>query len=401
MIFTGCFGGLWWRLGAGPDQSRCRDALAGSSDSRTNIGHGNTVESAARRSSAPGGFECRPHPRYRGAGPRPAPSSPRAEGRGEAFRHRAADGAAARREPQSGRRRTRGSYHAGWPGRRCPPATPPSRSRRVSRRNGTPGMAPTFPRQIPVTPPPGILRHPHPAPHPRPQGAAAAFPIRAERTARRPRLARQPEPDRARRAEFNEIGLKNGNLIVDDQQRGNKWTFENISLSCAVRAAAGSRSVLVRRARARGRSVSWSGRRQRGAIGRSSRRQGADGQHPAGDAGEGSDLQRGPAADRRTERRIRPRRPADLFPRQGQGRRRTLIDSDTPDYPMPIDSGRGQCRNGNSGRRVLVAPFKVVSGSNRITLLAHLEPPNGVPPIGNGDLSGGTIVLAGPTTNRR
>src|SRR5262249_17510576 len=30
---------------------------------------------------------------------------------------------------------------------------------------------------------------------------------------------------------LNEIGLKNGNLIVDDQQRGSKWSFENISLS--------------------------------------------------------------------------------------------------------------------------------------------------------------------------
>src|SRR5439155_15430843 len=30
---------------------------------------------------------------------------------------------------------------------------------------------------------------------------------------------------------LNEIGLKNGNLIVDDQQRGSKWTFENITLS--------------------------------------------------------------------------------------------------------------------------------------------------------------------------
>src|SRR5207302_10951213 len=30
---------------------------------------------------------------------------------------------------------------------------------------------------------------------------------------------------------LNEIGLKNGNLVVDDQQRGNKWNFENISLS--------------------------------------------------------------------------------------------------------------------------------------------------------------------------
>ena len=30
---------------------------------------------------------------------------------------------------------------------------------------------------------------------------------------------------------LNEIGLKNGKLIVDDQQRGNKWNFDNITLS--------------------------------------------------------------------------------------------------------------------------------------------------------------------------
>ena len=30
---------------------------------------------------------------------------------------------------------------------------------------------------------------------------------------------------------LNEIGLKNGSLVVDDQQRGNKFTFQNISLS--------------------------------------------------------------------------------------------------------------------------------------------------------------------------
>ena len=30
---------------------------------------------------------------------------------------------------------------------------------------------------------------------------------------------------------LKEIGLKNGNLVVDDEQRGNKWNFQNISLS--------------------------------------------------------------------------------------------------------------------------------------------------------------------------
>ena len=31
--------------------------------------------------------------------------------------------------------------------------------------------------------------------------------------------------------DLREIGLKNGNLTVDDERTGKRWTFENISLS--------------------------------------------------------------------------------------------------------------------------------------------------------------------------
>jgi hypothetical protein len=71
-----------------------------------------------------------------------------------------------------------------------------------------------------------------------------------------------------------------------------------------------------------------------------------------------------------------------------------IIDSDTPDYPMAIDSAEMNIE-WDSGRRVLVAPFKVISGANRITLLAHLEPPNGSINDWQLGFSGGTIVLAG------
>jgi hypothetical protein len=57
---------------------------------------------------------------------------------------------------------------------------------------------------------------------------------------------------------LNEIGLKNGKLVVDDQQRGNTWDFNNISLG----------------------------------------RQGLDPEYPARAAHEGSDLQRRSAVDR-------------------------------------------------------------------------------------------------------
>ena len=71
-----------------------------------------------------------------------------------------------------------------------------------------------------------------------------------------------------------------------------------------------------------------------------------------------------------------------------------IIDSDTPDYPMAIDSAEINVE-WDSARRVLVAPFKIISGPNRITLLAHLEPPNDSIRDWQMGLSGGTIVLAG------
>ena len=71
-----------------------------------------------------------------------------------------------------------------------------------------------------------------------------------------------------------------------------------------------------------------------------------------------------------------------------------VIDSDTPDYPMAIDSAEISVE-WDSGRRVLVAPFKIISGANRMTLLAHLEPPNDSVADWQLGFSGGTIVLAG------
>ena len=52
----------------------------------------------------------------------------------------------------------------------------------------------------------------------------------------------------------------------------------------------------------------------------------------------------------------------------------------------------------DSGRRVLVAPFKVVSGANRITLLAHLEPPNGATTEWQAGLAAARSCWPAPTT---
>ena len=194
---------------------------------------------------------------------------------------------------------------------------------------------------------------------------------------------------------LNEIGLKNGNLVVDDQQRGNKWTFENISLS-------------MRRPRGGGVAVSlgeegaspWS---LKVVVG------------PPQNGVRSVDLRadKVPAANILLAMRVKDLTYSAELPLSGElkgelGRdglptyfrgkvtagAGNLIDSDTPDYPMPIDSAEMSVE-WDSGRRVLVAPFKVVSGANRITLLGHLEPPNGATTEWQAGLSGGTILLAG------
>jgi hypothetical protein len=194
---------------------------------------------------------------------------------------------------------------------------------------------------------------------------------------------------------LNEIGLKNGNLVVDDQQRGNKWTFENISLSMR-RPSGGGMALSLGEEGAR----PWS---LRVLIG------------PQQNGVRSVDLRadKVPAANILLAMRVKDLTYTTDLPLSGElkgelGRDGLptyfrgkvlagaghIIDTDTPDYPMAIDSAEMNVE-WDSGRRVLVAPFKIVSGANRITLLAHLEPPNGNITDWQAGLSGGTIVLAG------
>ena len=194
---------------------------------------------------------------------------------------------------------------------------------------------------------------------------------------------------------LNEIGLKNGVLVVDDQQRGNKWTFENISLS-------------LRRPRAGGVALSV----------------GEEGRHawslrvlvgPPENGVRSVDIRADKvstsnillalrlkdltySADLPLTGELKGELGRDGLPTYFRGKlvagAGTIIDSDTPDYPMAIDSAEISVE-WDSGRRVLAAPFKIVAGANRVTLLAHLEPPNDNVTDWQLGFSGGTIVLAG------
>ncbi len=194
---------------------------------------------------------------------------------------------------------------------------------------------------------------------------------------------------------LNEIGLKNGVLVVDDQQRGNKWTFQNISL--ALRRPRGGGVAL---------SIGEDGQKAwsiRVVIG------------PQENGVRSIDLRANKVptsnillalrlkdltynADLPLTGAVKGELGRDGVPTYLQGKLNvgagSIVDTDSPDYPLAIDSAEVNLE-WDSGRRVLVAPFKIVSGENRVTLLAHLEPPNATVSDWQLGLSGGTILLAG------
>lgn len=200
---------------------------------------------------------------------------------------------------------------------------------------------------------------------------------------------------------LNEIGLKSGNLIVDDQQRGNRWTFENVTLSLRRPSNGGIAMSVGEEAEAGDDPKrAWS---LRVAVGPQT-----NGVRPVELRANNvstktillalrlKDLTY--TADLPISGELKGELGRDGVPTFFRGKLVTgaghITDLDTPEYPMPIDQAELSVE-WDAGRRVLVAPFKVVAGGNRVTLLAHLEPPNDRSNDWQLGLSGGTIVLPG------
>lgn len=194
---------------------------------------------------------------------------------------------------------------------------------------------------------------------------------------------------------LNEIGLKNGNLVVDDQQRGNRWTFENITLSLR-RPSSGGVALSVGEEG----SHAWTLRVLVGAPSNGVRSVDIKADKVSTKnillALRLKDLTY--SADLPLTGELKGELGRDGLPTYFRGKlvagAGDIIDSDTPDYPMGIDQAEINVE-WDAGRRVLLAPFKIISGANRITLLAHLEPPNDNVTSWQLGFSGGTIVLAG------
>src|SRR6266480_4639847 len=391
-IFTVCFGGLWWRLGAGPiNLEMATPWLAAAIEE--NIGHGNTVEVGGTQIERAGKIRIAVRIRdiiVRDRDHVVVATAPKAEvklsgtallmGQLRAESLNLVDAELAVRITPDG-------YVTVSTGDTERPLATGVASKRQA------GGMPPLAQGTAAMPAPGAP----PSPGAAQSGTAPTAPGSRDTTSGL--LAGLDWLDSLSLTgldgqNLNEIGLKNGNLIVDDQQRGNKWNFENISLSLR-RPSGGGVALQVGEEG----SNAWSLRVLIGPP--------ANGVRSVDIRAEKvsttnillalrlKDLTY--SADLPLTGELKGELGRDGLPTYFRGKisagAGTIIDSDTPDYPMGIDSAEMNVE-WDAGRRVLVAPFKIISGSNRLTLLAHLEPPNDAVSDWQLGLSGGTVVLA-------
>ncbi len=397
-IFAGCFGALWWRLGAGPiNLEMATPWLAAAIEE--NIGHGNTVEVGGTQIERAGRIRIAVRIRdiiVRDRDHAIVASAPKAEvklsgtallmGRLRAESLNLVDAELAVRITPDG-------YVTVSTGDNARPLATGIASKRQA------GGAPPTPGQLAATIPAGPVAS---SPSAGQSGTAARA---AKSDTASGLLAGLDWLDSLSLTgldgqNLNEIGLKNGSLIIDDQQRGNKWNFENISLSLRRPSSGGVALSLGEEG-----SRAWS---LRVVVG------------PPADGVRSVDIRADKvsttnillalrmkdltySADLPLSGELKGELGRDGLPTYFRGKitagAGTIIDSDTPDYPMGIDSAEIDVE-WDSARRALVAPFKIISGSNRITLLAHLEPPNDSIADWQLGFSGGTIVLAAIDADR-
>jgi hypothetical protein len=388
LIFAGCFGALWWRLGAGPiNLEMATPWLAAAIED--NIGHGNTVEVGGTQIERAGRIRIAVRIRdiiVRDRDHAIVASAPKAEVRLSGYalmmgRLRAESLNLV--DAELSVRITPDGYVTVSTGDNARPLATGVASKKEA------GLPPTFPR--PVTPN-------GPAPPSPEQPAAAADGAQAGLLAGLDWLDSLSLTGLDGQ-NLNEIGLKNGSLIVDDQQRGNKWNFQNISLSLR-RPSGGGVALSVAEEGAQG----WS---LRVAVG------------PPANGVRSVDIKADKvsttnillamrlkdmnySANLPLSGELKGELGRDGLPTYFRGKITAgtgeIADSDTPEFPLTIDSAEVNL-DWDANKRVLAAPFKIICGESRITLLATLEPPKGNVNEWQLGFSGGTVLLAGNDNN--
>ncbi|MGA7488572.1 MAG: DUF3971 domain-containing protein [Xanthobacteraceae bacterium] len=194
--------------------------------------------------------------------------------------------------------------------------------------------------------------------------------------------------------DLTEIGLKGGNLTVDDQRNGKQWTFTNIDLSVTrprgggIAVALGSESSERPWQMRATMTPSQEGRR---IIDVETQRVPAKDLMLAMRVGEGLY-----EPDLLLSARIRADIGPDGIPHMLNGRvlaeKGVIVDLDDPLVRVPIDRAEITL-DWDASRQALVMPFQLSSGGNRMTLFAQFDAPREGSSAWGLRVSGGTVVL--------
>jgi hypothetical protein len=195
--------------------------------------------------------------------------------------------------------------------------------------------------------------------------------------------------------ELTEIGLKGGNLTVDDQRNGKQWTFTNINLSVTRPKDGGIAVTLGSEGVERPwqmRAAMTPGQNGHRIVDIDTQKVSAKDLMLAMRWGEGLY-----EPDLPLTARIRADIGPDGIPGMVDGRlvveKGFIIDADDPLVRIPIDRAEVSL-DWDATRQALLMPFQIVSGGNRITLQAQFDAPREAGGTWGLNISGGTVVLA-------
>jgi len=194
--------------------------------------------------------------------------------------------------------------------------------------------------------------------------------------------------------DLRELGLKDGNLTVDDERTGKRWTFQNITLSLE-RPRGGGMVVTIGSENAQrpwGLTASIKptadGYRS---IALEARHVMADDLLLASRLGDGK-LQ----VDLPLSASLRGEIGPNGVPQSLDGRvvveAGSINDGDSSDGQISIDRAEFKI-NWDAASRILEVPFQILSGNDRITLLGAVEAPAQAPGQWSFKVGGGTVVL--------
>jgi hypothetical protein len=194
--------------------------------------------------------------------------------------------------------------------------------------------------------------------------------------------------------ELSELGLKNGNLTVDDQRNGKQWSFRDINLSLTRPKSGGIALTLSSDST----EPPW--------LLRAAMTPGPYGHRivdivteklPAKDMMLAMRLVGEYELDVPLSGRIHADIGPDGIPQSVDGRivaeRGFLIDLDEPEGKVAIDQAEFSL-DWDAQRQSMAMPFRIVSGGNRVTLLAKVDAPRESGGNWGVEVSGGTVVLA-------